>query len=72
VKGRLIDYSVRSVSAGKDAIGEIFVKVKFNNDSVFAGKSSSTDIIFASVKAYLNALNKYLSSEKGKKILKGF
>ena len=58
VKGRLMDYSVRSVSAGKDAIGEIFVKVKFNNDSVFAGKSSSTDIIFASVKAYLNALNK--------------
>lgn len=72
VKGKLMDYSVRSVSAGKDAIGEIFVKVKFNNDSVFAGKSSSTDIIFASVKAYLSALNKYLSSQKGKKILKGF
>ncbi|RMF96107.1 MAG: 2-isopropylmalate synthase [Candidatus Schekmanbacteria bacterium] len=72
ISGRLLDYSVRSVSAGKDAIGEIFVKVKFNNDSIFAGKSSSTDIIFASVKAYLNALNKYLSSEKGKKVLKGF
>jgi len=72
VKGKLLDYSVRSVSAGKDAIGEIFVKVKFNNDCFFVGKSSSTDIVFASVKAYLNALNKYLSSEKGKEVLKGF
>ncbi|MBI5376143.1 MAG: 2-isopropylmalate synthase [Candidatus Schekmanbacteria bacterium] len=72
VKGKLLDYSVKSVSAGKDAIGEVFLKVKFGNGTMFVGKSTSTDIIFASVKAYLNALNKYLSRGKPEKVLKGF
>jgi len=57
-QGKLLDYSVQSVTQGKDAIGEVFVKVNFDGLTVI-GRASSTDIIEASAKAYINALNKY-------------
>jgi len=60
VGGRLLDYSLRSVTKGKDALGEVFVTVQFD-ESVIVGHASSTDVIEASVKAYLNALNKFLN-----------
>jgi len=71
VKGKFLDYSIRSVSAGKEAVGEALVKVKFN-DKVLTGKGASTDVIFASAKAYLNALNKFLSKDKKKRNIEGF
>jgi 2-isopropylmalate synthase len=55
--GRLMDYTVRSVSRGKDAVGEVFVKVDFGKVS-FIGRAASTDVVDASARAYLNALNK--------------
>jgi 2-isopropylmalate synthase len=57
VPGRLIDYSVHAVSRGKDAVGEVFVHVSFDGQS-FSGKAASSDIIDASARAYLNAVNK--------------
>ncbi|MCZ6695347.1 MAG: 2-isopropylmalate synthase, partial [Acidobacteria bacterium] len=56
-RGRLIDYSIRSVSRGRDAIGEVFVHVDFGGKS-FTGKSVSTDVVDASARAYLHAVNK--------------
>jgi 2-isopropylmalate synthase len=66
LKGSLVDYSVRSVTRGKDAIGEVSVRVQFNGDAVriVTGKASSTDIIEASALAYLNALNRYLDEQR--------
>ncbi len=58
----LEDYSVRSVSMGRDAIGEATVKVKRNGQEAI-GKASSTDIVEASAKAYLNAINRLLVRE---------
>jgi 2-isopropylmalate synthase len=57
VPGRLIDYQIKAVTGGKDAIGEVHVKVQFNGD-VVTGKAASTDVIEASARAYLNAVNK--------------
>ena len=57
ISGRLIDYSVHAVSSGKDAVGEVFVHVSFDGQS-FSGKAASSDIIDASARAYLNAVNK--------------
>jgi 2-isopropylmalate synthase len=57
LKGRLLDYSLRAATSGKDAIGEVSVKVDFDG-TVVTGKGSSTDVIEASARAYLNALNK--------------
>lgn len=57
LRGRLIDYSVHAVSRGKDAVGEVFVHAEFEGKS-FSGKAASSDIIDASARAYLNAVNK--------------
>ncbi len=55
--GRLLDYSLNSVTRGKDALGEVFVHVDFDGKS-YTGKAASVDIIDASARAYLNAVNK--------------
>ena len=57
--GVLVDYTVKSVTKGKDAIGEVTVKFK-TGEGVFLGKGASTDIIEASARAYLNAVNRIL------------
>jgi 2-isopropylmalate synthase len=57
VPGRLVDYSIRSVSRGRDAIGEVFVHVDFSGKA-FTGKSVATDVVEASARAYLHAGNK--------------
>ena len=55
----LSDYQIRSVTEGMDAIGEVTVKVKEQGRS-FVGHGASTDIIEASAKAYINAINKVI------------
>jgi 2-isopropylmalate synthase len=62
-KGSLVDYSVGSVTKGKDALGEVSVRVEFTG-RIVTGKGSSTDIIEASALAYLNALNRYLDEQR--------
>lgn len=53
----LSDYSIRSVTEGKDAIGEVTIRVQDNLHSI-VGYGASTDIIEASAKAYIDAINK--------------
>jgi len=55
--GSLLDYQIRSVTSGKDALGEVSVKI-LSKGSVVSGRGASTDIIEASIKAYLSAVNK--------------
>jgi 2-isopropylmalate synthase len=57
LKGRLQEYSLRAVTGGKDAIGEVLVKVDFDG-TVVTGKGASTDVIEASARAYVHALNR--------------
>lgn len=61
-RGKLMDYALRAVSQGKDALGEVTVKVDFGNGALVTGKGASTDVIEASARAYLNAVNRFLSS----------
>ncbi len=56
---KLIDYGLNSISSGKDALGEVTVKISTPKETI-SGRASSTDIIEASAKAYLNALNKLI------------
>lgn len=58
LRGRLLEYRLEAVTQGKDALGEVNIKVNINN-KVISGRSSSTDIIEASLLAYLNAINKH-------------
>ena len=57
IKGELQDYRIEAVTKGKDALGEVSLKLKAKGKVVTA-RGSSTDIIEASVRAYINALNK--------------
>ena len=66
IKGELLDYSIHSVTRGKDALGEVTVKVRFKENSVIT-HGASTDILEASVKAYINAVNKLLSQKSSQK-----
>jgi 2-isopropylmalate synthase len=69
IKGKLLDYALRAVTGGKDAQGEVVVKVQIDS-RVITGKGTSTDILEASARAYLNALNRVLYL-KDKKDVKG-
>ena len=57
LKLELLDYSIRSVTRGKDAIGEVTIRVR-SGKHVVTGRGASTDIIEASAKAYVNAANR--------------
>jgi 2-isopropylmalate synthase len=59
-EGRLIEYTVRSVTGGADAVGEVFMKVDFGRIT-FIGKAASLDIVDASARAYLDAVNKMIN-----------
>jgi 2-isopropylmalate synthase len=56
-KSRLLSYSVKAITGGTDAQGEVAVKLEEAGKTV-TGNGADTDIIVASAQAYLNALNK--------------
>ena len=62
MKLNLLDYSLHSVTGGKDALGEVMVKVEAKGRMV-TGRGVSTDIIEAGAKAYLNAINRLIYRE---------
>ncbi|MBC8018998.1 MAG: 2-isopropylmalate synthase, partial [Verrucomicrobia bacterium] len=62
-KAKLMQYNVGSVTGGTDALGEVSVRVA-EGSHVVIGKGSSTDIIEASAKAYVHALNRLNSKQK--------
>ncbi|MGI8783556.1 MAG: 2-isopropylmalate synthase [Acidobacteriota bacterium] len=61
--GKLLDYQAISATRGKDAIGEVFVHVTIEGKN-YTGKAASTDIIDASARAYLHAVNKALHERR--------
>ena len=63
VPNRLIEFSVKSVTEGIDAIGEVLIRIE-SEGRTFAGRGAATDIIVASTKAYLNAINRLLEAKK--------
>jgi 2-isopropylmalate synthase len=58
----LEDYSLKSVTEGEDALGEARVKLRLGPE-VWTGTGVSTDVIEASIKAYLNAINRMLEHQ---------
>lgn len=60
--GTLMDYKVKSVTEGKDALAKVTCKVIFNEDNpAMIGHGLSLDTMIASARAYIGALNSYLS-----------
>ena len=59
IKGRLLDYAIQAVTVGKDAQGEVNIRVAFGKETM-SGKAAGTDIVQASAAAYLNCVNRFL------------
>ena len=59
VEHELIDYIVSGVTGGTDALAEVTVRLG-RGEQVFTGRTASLDVIEASARAYLQALNKLL------------
>ncbi|MDZ4654832.1 MAG: 2-isopropylmalate synthase [Coriobacteriia bacterium] len=64
VPNELSEFSVKSVTRGIDALGEVTIRVTSEDGRVFTGRGAHSDIIVASAKAYTNALNRLLVSQK--------
>ena len=58
----LDDFQIQSVTEGKEAMGSALVKLR-SGGKLYSGKGISTDIIGASIRAYLNAVNKIIYEE---------
>jgi 2-isopropylmalate synthase len=58
------EFTVQSVTKGLDAMGEVAFRVSSPDGRVFTGRGAHPDIIVASAKAYLNALNRLIVSVK--------
>lgn len=62
-KSRLLKYEVKAITGGTDALGEVVCSLEEDGRSV-SGHGADTDIIVASAKAYINALNKLAARKK--------
>ena len=62
VPNQLTEFSVKSVTEGIDAIGEVLIRIESDGTS-YTGRGADTDIIVASAKAYINALNRLLAAK---------
>ena len=60
VSHSLVDYSVKAVTGGTDALGEVTARIADKKGRIFTGRGASTDIIEASAKAYVQAINKLI------------
>lgn len=59
----LDDFQIQSVTEGREAMGQALVKLRSDSGKLYSGSGISTDVIGASIKAYLNALNKIAFEE---------
>ncbi len=61
-QGKLLDYDLKAITTGKDALGEAVVRVEIEG-RVYSGVGTSPDIVEASARAYLNAFNRYFANK---------
>ncbi len=64
VPNELIEISLQSVTEGTDALANVTIRVR-SGDDIYSGHAAHTDIIVASTKAYVNALNKLIMDKQG-------
>jgi len=59
----LLEFNVHAVTPGRKAMGEVSVGVEIKGRR-FVGRGASTDILEASARAYLNAINRFKATHK--------
>ena len=68
MKGSLADYQVRAITAGKDALAEVRVAVEVD-DETYNGQAVSFDVMEASAKAYVRAMNNAAAAQGRERLL---
>lgn len=64
---KLSSWEIQAVTSGTDAIGEVTLKITPDGERFYVGRGISTDILEASAKAYVHAVNKLIwDSEMGR------
>jgi 2-isopropylmalate synthase len=65
--GKLVDFNVQSVTEGLDSIGTVTIRIE-KDGRTYTGRGASTDIIVASAKAYLSAVNRMLAADEASNV----
>jgi 2-isopropylmalate synthase len=65
-RGDLAEFSVKAITRGIDAIGEVTVRVTGEDGRTYTGRGADTDIIVSSAKAYVNAINRMISTTRSR------
>ena len=61
-ESQLLLYAVNSITSGTDSQGEVGVRLE-RQGKIFNGQGADTDIVIASAKAYINAMNKLMAND---------
>lgn len=61
VPNELTEFSIQAITEGIDAMGEVTIRVKADDGSIYTGNAANVDILVAAANAYVNALNKLVS-----------
>jgi len=69
-KIQLFDYRVSSIGKGRDALGEAVINLTFNHSEEITGRGAAQDVLEASAKAYLNAINRVLLQSQMEQLVK--
>jgi len=57
IRSKLVEFSIQALTGGIDAMGEVTIRIE-SDKRIFTGRGADTDIIVASAKAYINAINR--------------
>ena len=63
---QLVDYVVQAITGGMDALGEVTVRIR-ESEQIYSGHGADPDILIASAKAFLSAINKQMYLKKHRK-----
>jgi len=69
-RNELIEFSIQAVTEGIDAVGRVTIRIRADEPvnggerRVFSGHGADTDIVVASAKAYLFALNRLIAARR--------
>ncbi len=66
VHGDLAEFSVKAITRGIDAIGEVTARIQAEDGKIYTGRGADNDIIVSSAKAYVNAINRMIQTARSK------
>jgi len=63
IPNTLVEFNINANTEGFDAIGEVLIRIE-SDGRMYTGRGASTDIVVASAKAYMNALNRLILAKQ--------